>query len=445
MPTSITPYLSTNNGARWDQTDRTTLDAGDNLMLKGQAPGNGTWIWTGPNGFGATGSVVTLNNVQSYQAGNYSVTFSNASGAESCSVIHISVASAAKLFQHCNYTGWIAELGVGAYTTSDLLAFGILNNDASSIKIAPGYTVTFYDNDHFQGATLAKTSDDDCFVNEGWNDRISSLVIEGQPVPEAHWQFNENRGTITLDASGYGHTGTLMNMDQNNWVAGKRCGGLSFDGVDDLVQISGYSGITGDAGRTCTAWIKTTQVSGEILSWGRETANKKWIVRVNENGQLRAEVQGGYIIGATPINNGVWHHIAVVTEDGECPNIIDAKLYVDGRLDTLSESNDQPINTDAYRDVQIGVFNPSLRYFKGQIDEVRIYPRPLNSNQIRRLYLEDALIGDMEPDGDIDLYDFAAMAEQWQNTDPRDGDLNCDGSVDMEDFAILASGWLRKI
>jgi hypothetical protein len=445
VPTSITPYLSTDNGTRWDQTDRTTVDAGDSLMLKGQAPGSGTWSWTGPNGFGATGSGVTLQNIQPYQAGHYTVAFTNASGAESNSVIHVSVASAAKLFQHCNYTGWTAELGVGAYTTSDLLASGVINNDASSVKIAPGYTVTFFDNDNFQGATLVKTSDDDCFVNEGWNDRISSMIIEGYPVPAAYWRFNENGGTKIIDASGYGHTGTLMNMDQNNWVTGKRCGGLSFDGVDDSVQISEYSGVTGAAGRTCTAWIKTTQVSGEILSWGRETSTKKWIVRVNENGQLRAEVLGGYVIGTTPINNGVWHHIAVVTEDGACPNIIDAKLYVDGRLDNLSESNDQPINTDAYRDVQIGVFTPSQRYFKGQIDEVRIYSRPMNSNQIWQLYLEGALIGDVEPDGDIDLYDFAAMAEQWKNTDSCDGDLNCDCSVDMNDFAILASEWLRKL
>jgi hypothetical protein len=445
VPTSITPYLSTHNGARWDQTDRTTVDAGDSLMLKGQAPGNGTWSWTGPNGFSTTGGGVTLQKVQPYQAGNYIVTFTNGSGAESISVIHVSVASAAKLFQNCNYTGWIAELGVGAYTTSNLLALGVLNNDASSIKIAPGYTVTCYDNDNFQGATLVKTSDDDCFVNEGWNDRISSLIIEGQPIPAAHWRFNENGGTKIIDASGYGHTGTLVNMDPSSWVAGKRCGGLSFDGVDDSVQISGYPGVTGDAGRTCTAWIKTTQASGEILSWGRETSTKKWIVRVNEDGQLRTEVMGGYIIGTTPINNGVWHHIAVVTEDGECPNIIDAKLYVDGRLENLSASNDQPINTDAYRDVQIGVFNPSLRYFKGQIDEVRIYRRPLNSRQLWQLYLEDALIGDAEPDGDIDLVDFAAMAEQWLNTDSYDEDLNCDGSVDIEDFAILASEWLRKV
>jgi len=51
----------------------------------------------------------------------------------------------------------------------------------------------------------------------------------------------------------------------------------------------------------------------------------------------------------------------------------------------------------------------------------------------------------VEPDGDIDLVDFAAMAEQWKNTDSCDGDLNCDCSVDLNDFAILASEWLSKV
>jgi hypothetical protein len=444
VPTSITPYVSTNNGDRWEQTDRTIVDAGKSLMLKGQASGNGTWNWTGPNGFTATGSVVTLSNVQPYDAGNYIVMFTNASGAESYSVIRVSVASAAKLFQHCNYTGWTAELGVGAYTTSDLAALGALDNDASSIRIAAGYTVTFFDYDNFQGASLVRTSDDDCLVNEGWNDRVSSMIIEGQPVPAAHWQFNENGGTAVTDTSGNNHTGTLVNMESGSWVAGKRCGGLSFDGVDDSVQIPGYSGVTGDGGRTCTAWIKTTQVSGEILSWGRSMPGKKWIIRVNENGQLRAEVDGGYVIGTTPVNDGVWHHAAVVVEYDECPNIDDAKLYVDGRLDNHSASNDQPVNTDVYRDVEIGVFNESQRYFQGRIDEVCIYDRPLNSESIRQLFLEHALIGDVEPDNDIDLRDLTALTEQWHNTDSCDGDLNCDCLVNMEDFAILAGEWLSK-
>jgi len=444
-PTSITPYVSTDRGSRWDQTDRTTAEGGDSVMLKGEAPGDGTWQWTGPNGFGATGRVVSLENLWAHQSGNYVVTFTNAGGAESYSVIHVGVAGGAKLFQHCDYGGWMAELGVGAYTTADLAAAGVMNNDASSIKVAAGYVVRLFDYNNFQGPMLVKTSDDDCFVNEGWNDRVSSLIIEGGPVAVAHWRFDEGGGTILTDSSGYGRDGTLENMEQGSWQAGKRCGGLSFDGIDDSVRVEGYSGVTGAMGRTCMAWIKTTQASGEILTWGRETGGKKWVVRVDESGRLRAEVQGGYVVGTTLINDGLWHHVAVVIEDDECADIADAKLYVDGRLDALSVCNARPVNTEAYRDVRIGVFTVSQNYFQGKIDEVRIYSRPLNSEQIWGLFLEHALIGDTEPDGDIDLSDFAALADRWLYTDSCDGDLNCDCLVNMEDFAILAGEWLSNV
>ncbi|MBE0534488.1 MAG: RICIN domain-containing protein [Phycisphaerae bacterium] len=444
-PTSITPYVSMDEGGRWDQTDRTTAEGGDRVMLKGEAPGDGMWQWTGPNGFSATGRVVTLEHLRTRESGNYVVTFTNAGGAESYSVVRVNVAAAAKLFQHCSYGGWMAGLGVGAYTTADLAASGVGNNDASSIKVAPGYTVTLFDYNNFQGPMLVRTSDDDCFVDEGWNDRASSLIIEGAPGAAAHWRFDEGGGTTIVDASGYGRNGTCVNMEEGSWGAGKRCGGLSFDGVDDSVRVIGYSGVIGDAGRTCMAWIKTTQVSGEILSWGREARSRKWIVRVDESGRLRVEVQGGYAIGTAIINDGLWHHAAVVIEDDECADIADAKLYVDGRRDALSAWSARPVHTEAYQNVRIGVFVASQRYFEGQIDEVRIYDRPLNSERIWELFLEHALVGDVEADGVVDLRDFAALAERWRNTDSCDGDLNCDCSVDMEDFAILAGEWLSRV
>ena len=112
-------------------------------------------------------------------------------------------------------------------------------------------------------------------------------------APVAYWQFNENAGSIVGDVSGNNLDGQLVNMDQSGWVRGKQCGGLEFDGTDDYVEIADFKGITGQASRSCTAWIKTTKVNGEIFSWGDYTQQSaKWIVRVNSDGTLRTEVQG---------------------------------------------------------------------------------------------------------------------------------------------------------
>ena len=150
----------------------------------------------------------------------------------------------------------------------------------------------------------------------------------------------------------------------------------------------GYKGITGSASRTCCAWIKTTAVSREILTWGSEpSSGARWIVRVNEGGQLRAEVQGGNIIGTTPINDGDWHHIAVVLEDDGSADITEARLYVDGWPEAISASVDEPVRTSldaAARNVRIGAYGTG-RCFQGLIDEVRIYDVALSGQEIQSL------------------------------------------------------------
>jgi hypothetical protein len=54
-------------------------------------------------------------------------------------------------------------------------------------------------------------------------------------------------------------------------------------------------------------------------------------------------------------------------------------------------------------------------------------------------------LGDFEPDGDVDLEDFAVFAQRWLDSDCGlcEGiDLDCDGDVDMIDFAMFSGNWL---
>jgi hypothetical protein len=61
---------------------------------------------------------------------------------------------------------------------------------------------------------------------------------------------------------------------------------------------------------------------------------------------------------------------------------------------------------------------------------------------------DDSFIsGDFEPDGDVDLADFAGLAMRWQDTvcdACGKADLTGDGEVDMEDMIEFANNWLRN-
>jgi hypothetical protein len=267
--------------------------------------------------------------------------------------------------------------------------------------------------------------------------------------PKAYWRFNEGSGgTITDSSGGSTHNGTMINMDESDWVTGKHCFGLEFDGVDDYVEITGYQGIVGSGSRTVSAWIKTS-TTGHIISWGDIGPGEKWLILVQGyRGAIGVLVESGYIIGTTDLRDGQWHHIAAVLEDDGSPNADEIILYVDGVIESISLVGAEPINTSGIRDIRLGVWDVGDGdYFNGVIDEVRVYDRVLSDEEIWLLYLANAISGDLYLNGAINLQDFALLASHWLEVSASDGlgDLNCDGRVDASDLAVLTEEWLQSL
>jgi len=170
----------------------------------------------------------------------------------------------------------------------------------------------------------------------------------------AHWKLDESPGaTIVSDSSVYGHDGITMGnpvWDPN----GQFIGALTFDGIDDFVEITGYKGITHTHSRTISAWIKTSSTAGSIISWGQAVPSNKWFLRVY-SGQLRIEVGGGYKISSTIVNDDNWNHVAAVLVDDGSPDVDEVKLYINGTEETVYSSvSSQAINTVSGTNVSIG-------------------------------------------------------------------------------------------
>lgn len=96
------------------------------------------------------------------------------------------------LYQNCNFGGYTVSLAMGSYSASELVSLGARDNDISSVKVETGYQITLYQDDASAGASVSKTSDDSCLINDGFNDLTSSIVVsladsgppEPSPVPE---------------------------------------------------------------------------------------------------------------------------------------------------------------------------------------------------------------------------------------------------------------------
>lgn len=143
---------------------------------------------------------------------------------------------------------------------------------------------------------------------------------------------------------------------------------VNFAGAD-YIETPTFQGVTGGAQRTMEAWIKTensTATTTLILSWGINANREKWDMRINA-GKLRIEYSGGGVNGTAIINDGQWHHVAVVMTAG-----LDIELYVDGVSDGSGSATG--INTSIANNFNIGrsTGQPD-RHFVGLISDVRIW------------------------------------------------------------------------
>ncbi len=83
----------------------------------------------------------------------------------------------ATVYKDCNYAGYAAALPEGSYTLAQLQARGIKDNDLSSLRVNAGYQLQLFDGDNFTGTSVVRTADTGCLVDQGFNDRATSLIV----------------------------------------------------------------------------------------------------------------------------------------------------------------------------------------------------------------------------------------------------------------------------
>jgi hypothetical protein len=204
-----------------------------------------------------------------------------------------------------------------------------------------------------------------------------------------YWDFEEGEGGGTSDKSGQGNDGTLYN--DPSWdtgiipLSGGKTGGgaLSFDGVDDYVNI-GASSLNINSNYTISAWFKADSFSAGsgLVEWGEEAVGKRrgmiiWNGGSGSNYYLVSSTFNSNILGSTSLNTGVWYYGAVIVD-----SLGNAKIYLNGKEDA---SGTNTLNAYVYTSTNIGRTSYP-EWFNGSIDEVRIYNRALSVEEVRYHY-----------------------------------------------------------
>ena len=220
--------------------------------------------------------------------------------------------------------------------------------------------------------------------------------------------FDEGNGNVAHDYSGFGNDGTLKDANASNedgsslarWVSGKAGHALSFDGVDDYVEVSNSPSLNPSDEISVEAWVKfNSWYTGDcqqnmILSKGNESVYGHFHLAIGEvdnnctdvSNDLRVKFEINFngtiyqAFGSTDVYSslGSWLHVVGVY------NKTCLKVYLNGNLDGINciGSISNPGNEE---NITIGrMKSDSYPYWvNGTIDEVKIWNRALTEQEIK--------------------------------------------------------------
>lgn len=192
--------------------------------------------------------------------------------------------------------------------------------------------------------------------------------------------FDEGSGNTAKDSSTYNNDGKIEGA---KWVNGKFGRALEFDGGTNQVVVADSKSLLALNGGTLMAWVNIYTESGHA-SWPRMVI-KSTINGGTEGYDLLLDralsysirfCVGGECNSYVPVETKVWQHITVTYDNKMIYAFLDGKQI--GEKAQLGPAKD---TTGSKLVIGNGV--AADRAYHGAIDEVRMFDRPLDENEIK--------------------------------------------------------------
>jgi hypothetical protein len=231
--------------------------------------------------------------------------------------------------------------------------------------------------------------------HNGYDTRFDEVkVIYGALV--AHYPFDGNAQDMSSLANHGAENGDVVYVADRH---GNPSGAVRFDGNGDYIQCPTATGPFGTQSRTITFWAKTdvspaSQQQNSVLSYGGNISNGGSRFELLLNAQCRGVgIDGsvGYLSRSFDNSDNDWHFYAVVVNEALGTKLSQIQFYGDGQLlETVCGSNgaDVTINTLVAEPLFIGrlYYSGQPRYFRGDLDDLRIYNYPMDAVSILSMY-----------------------------------------------------------
>ncbi len=339
-----------------------------------------TWSWNFGDGTTSTAknAAKTYTNPGSYTVG---LTVTGPAGSNTASRT-ISVATAAPV---ANFTATpvsgTAPLAVNFTDGSSGTVSGYswsfgdgstssAQNPAYTYTTAGTYTVSLTTTG--PGGTNTKTQNGYITVSSATGGGGSNAGLVGA------YHFEEASGTTVVDASGKGNKGTISGATPI--TQGRFGKALSFDGVNDWVTINDAASLDLTTGMTLEAWVYPTVSMKDWVDVVIKEATNAAAYYLVANSDTSRPATGVSIGGEQQLHGGSWllanqwTHLAA-TYDGTSQ-----RLYVNGtEVASRAQSGSIAVSNGVLR---IGGNSIWGEFFKGRLDEIRVYNRALSTAEI---------------------------------------------------------------
>ena len=188
-------------------------------------------------------------------------------------------------------------------------------------------------------------------------------------------------GALCLWALGAASPGAADTNDTYCQVAGTSC--LSFDGIDDYVNLGNKPSLQLTGNMTIAVWVKLADGNaGQYMGIaGKLYPGSGYGLVRHDTNTFKFWVGSGSVLTAAtsvqPYTDTDWHHVTGILENGVI------KIYVDGVFNSQSGSGLSILDSGQYAFIGLQYSDGTThRFFRGMADELRIYNRALTAAQV---------------------------------------------------------------
>ena len=263
---------------------------------------------------------------------------------------------------------------------------------------SPPYSLLFEATSHTNAIHQITAVASDLVGNQGTSLPVTINVENVSSGPTTglvgYWSFDSPfvSGNTLFDQSGNNNNATSFFTTA---VAGEIGQALHFNGSSSYAQVPSASDVQeiydllGDL--SLSLWVQTTNsVRDEALisKFDAASTGYGYLLRTTPAGtaelllgNLNVSSGNNVATDVTKINDGNWHHIAVVIKLG-----VSVTFYVDGALSSSFSIDSAANSADSSLEFGLNPYAPYGNYFTGTMDEVRIYDRALSAGDVASLF-----------------------------------------------------------